>query len=137
MAKKFNLAGYLDQEEKETEAPKKADNTPSPKKKEDKKPVSAKNPIPVAEEVKKSEEESTAEESAVPVRRPVGRPKSGGPTGAPASFYLSPDVLQHVKLASFFHNNSGSQYVESLIRADMEANKEKYAQIAELMKSFR
>ena len=46
MAKKFNLAGYLDQEEKETEAPKKADNTPSPKKKEDKKPVSAKNPFP-------------------------------------------------------------------------------------------
>ena len=143
MAKKFNLASYVDAPEAKEEEKKNTPEPKAPEKKEEKAPAKKDEKAPEKAASKKAEPKAKAKEDLIP--EPIeqkeeqpkknlgGRPSTHGPNSGRMSIYLSGDVIDHIKSIGPLYENSASKYIETLIREDMERNKEKYDELKKFM----
>ena len=83
--------------------------------------------------------EKTAEGEApvkTPVREavPAGEPKRrGGGKSTPATFYMTPEVLDMIRTASKAYGGNGSLYIRNLIAKDYAENGKTYEALPDLM----
>lgn len=82
-----------------------------------------------------SSEEVPAEESKTKSKKKTGRPKTKEGEYKTINISVPIDILAQMEVAKLKYGNNLTAYVNAVIKADLDANYEKYLQLQELMNS--
>ena len=103
------------------------------KRSSDKKPAPAKS-VPKKEQEMKAATEPEETKEQVDQSPIVNPPKRrGGGKSTPATFYMTPEVLDMIRVASKAYGGNGSLYIRNLIAKDYKENGKTYEALPDIL----